>query len=270
MARRPAVAAHRGGARLWPENSLRAFREALALGVDLLELDVHRTADGTLAVIHDPTLERTTDARGEVGALTGADLRRPRLRGPDGTLTDERIPRLEEVLALVAPSRAGLLLEVKGPEAGVAVRYERAGVSVRSVPGARYEGLEAAVFEALARTGLVGRTTLLAFNPAVLRTVHALAPGMRTALLVAQEHVRDVGAAPADAIAWAAAAGASDAGLQHTLVDGAVVAAARAAGLVLGVWTVNDEAALRRLTALGVDVLTSDRPDVALRVVGAR
>src|SRR2546422_9838987 len=55
------LAAHRGGARLWPENSLRAFRESLALGADLVELDVHLTADGALAVIHDATLRRTTD-----------------------------------------------------------------------------------------------------------------------------------------------------------------------------------------------------------------
>jgi glycerophosphoryl diester phosphodiesterase len=267
MASRAAVAAHRGGALLWPENSLLAFHESLELGVDLLELDVHRAADGAVVVIHDPLLDRTTDQEGAVGARTAADLRRARLRGPDGAVTGERVPLLDEVLALVAPTQAGLLLEVKGPEPGVAVRYEREGGRVRAVPGARYDGLEQAVVAALERAGLVERTTLLAFSPEVLARAQALRPGLRTSLLVAEAHVRLVDARPDETIAWALAARATDAGLQHTLVDATVAAAARAAGLVLGVWTVNDEAALARLVALGVDVLTSDRPDLALRVV---
>src|SRR5207245_4539817 len=73
------------------------------------------------------------------------------------------------------------------------------------------------------------------------------------------------GARPENAVDWASAAGATDAGLQYTLVNDAVVKAARAAGLLLGVWTVNAEPAMRRLVELGVDVLTSDRPDVARR-----
>src|SRR5207247_750993 len=88
------LAAHRGGAALWPENSLRAFRESLALGADLVELDVHLTTDGALAVIHDATLRRTTDRRGRVRTRTAAELRRARLRGPDGRLTAEHVPML--------------------------------------------------------------------------------------------------------------------------------------------------------------------------------
>jgi len=79
------IAAHRGGAALWPENSLLAFANAIALGSDLLEFDVHLTADGAVAVIHDATVERTTDGRGAVASMTTADLRRLRLKGPDGT-----------------------------------------------------------------------------------------------------------------------------------------------------------------------------------------
>ena len=136
-------AAHRGGAALWPENSLLAFRQALALESDLVEFDVHQTADGALVVIHDPTLDRTTDTTGPVAARSVAEVGRARLKGPDGALTDERVPTLEDVLALVAPSRTGLLVEVKGPVAGFGVRYERRGRRSTAVPGARYEGLEA-------------------------------------------------------------------------------------------------------------------------------
>src|SRR5919108_1490403 len=86
------LAAHRGGARLWPENSLRAVRESLALGADLVELDVHLTADGAPAVIHDATLRRTTDRRGRVRTQTVAELRRARLRGPDRRPTTQARP----------------------------------------------------------------------------------------------------------------------------------------------------------------------------------
>ena len=70
----PRIAAHRGGALLWPENSLTAFRSALALGVDLVELDVHLSRDGEVVVIHDPTLERTTSGQGAVRALGWDEL----------------------------------------------------------------------------------------------------------------------------------------------------------------------------------------------------
>ena len=70
----PRIAAHRGGAALWPENSLAAFAGALALGVDLLEFDVHQSADGEVVVIHDATLERTTEGTGAVGDQSAATL----------------------------------------------------------------------------------------------------------------------------------------------------------------------------------------------------
>jgi glycerophosphoryl diester phosphodiesterase len=267
---RTQLAAHRGGAALWAENSLLAFRNALALDSDLVEFDVHSTADGAIAVIHDPTLDRTTDARGAVVARTATELGRARLRGPDGALTDERVPTLEDVLTLVAPSRTGLLVEVKGPGAGVGVRYERRGGRAAAVPGPRYEGLEARLIASLRRAGLLSRATIMAFNPDVLAAVRGLVPDQRTALLVSARHIRQAGARPEDALDWALAAGATDAGLEYTLVTGAVVEAAHAAGLSLGAWTVNAERAMRRLVELGVDVLTSDRPDVAQRVLGRR
>jgi glycerophosphoryl diester phosphodiesterase len=263
------LAAHRGGAALWPENSLLAFRQALALDCDLVEFDVHLTSDGALAVIHDPTLDRTTDATGPVATRTAAELGHARLRGPDGMLTDERVPMLEEVLALVGPSRTGFLVEVKGPAAGVGVRYARRGGRAAAVPGPRYEGLEERLVASLRRAGLLSRSTIMAFNPDVVAAIRALVPDQRTALLVSSHHVGQAHARPEDAVAWAVAAGATDAGLQYTLVDAAVADAARAAGLLLGVWTVNQERAMRRLVGLGVDVLTSDRPDVAKRVLAS-
>jgi glycerophosphoryl diester phosphodiesterase len=268
MSRGPKLAAHRGGAALWPENSLLAFRRALALGSDLLELDVHPTADGEVAVIHDPTLDRTTDATGPVAARTAAELAQVRLKGPDGALTGERVPLLDAALALVAPSPAALLVEMKGPEPGFGVRWRGEAGGARPEPGPRYAGLEEAVLARLARSGLGDRAIVMAFNPDVIARVRALAPRQRVTLLVGAYHVAETGVRPEETVEWAVRCGATDLGLQHTLLSPEVVGAARAAGVVLGVWTVNDEAAMRRAVELGVDLITSDRPDLLKRVLG--
>jgi len=262
------LAAHRGGARLWPENSLRAFRESLALGVDLLELDVHLSADGQVVVIHDALLDRTTNGQGTVGERTAAELVGLRLRDPDGGLTDERVPTLEDVLVLVAPSRAGLLVEVKGPVAGVNVIYERGDGDARITPGPAYAGLVGKTLALLRRHSMLGRVNVMGFSPEVITEMRALEPAVPTTFLVAAAHVRQVDARPAAAVAWATRLGATDLGIQHTLGSRELMKAARAAQLRVGVWTVNDEEAMRRAVELGVDVLTTDRPDLACRVLG--
>jgi glycerophosphoryl diester phosphodiesterase len=245
------IAAHRGGGALWPENSLLAFQNAIALGSDLLEFDVHQSRDGVVIVIHDATVERTTDGTGAVESMTAADLRRLRLLGPDWALTSERVPTLDEVLAAAAPSHAGLLIEVKEP-----------------APGDRYDGVEERVLAAVAAAGLQRRATIMAFDPRTIVRVRELAPRMRTSFLVARAAVERAGVRPEVSVDWARATGATDVGLELPLLDEQVAAAARAASLLLGVWTVNDESAMRRMLALGVDVLTTDRPDLARRLVG--
>jgi glycerophosphoryl diester phosphodiesterase len=256
----PHYVAHRGGAARWAENSLTAFRGALAAGAKLVELDVHLTADGEVAVIHDPTLERTTSGRGPLAACTAADLRGARLRDAAGVLTADCVPTLADVLEVVAPSGAGLLVEIKTP--GPAVVYERRGDHVAPVPGPRYAGLERKVLDALAHAGCAGRAIVMAFNPAVVAEVRALAPEQRTALLVNAQHVEEAGVPPMTALQWARASGADSLGLHHTLCDAALVKAAHEAGLLVGVFTVNDADTMHRLESAGVDLIITDRPDL--------
>src|SRR5262245_12398618 len=260
----PRYVVHRGGAALWPENSLLAFRSALALNARLLELDVHLTADGEVAVIHDATLDRTTDGSGPVAARSAADLKSLRLRGPDGAWTAEWVPTLGEVLALAAPTGVMLLVEIKTP--GPAVTYERRGAHVAAVPGPRYPGLEKKVIEALTAVRMARRALLMAFNPAVLEEVRSLASDQPTALLVDRHHLDSAGAPAVETVAWASGVVASFLGLHHALCSAEVVAAARAAGVALGVFTVNDEATMRRLAEMGVDVIISDRADLVARL----
>src|SRR5262245_39682064 len=230
------IAAHRGGAALWPENSLLAFQSAIAIGCDLLELDVHLTRDRNVAVIHDATLERTSNGSGPVASLTAAELGRLRLCGPGKELTSEPVPMLDDVLALAAgaPTPVGLLVEVK-----------------ESATGASYDGIEELIVTALTRARLQDRATIMAFDRGVITRVRALAPRMPTSFLVDREAVEKAGARPEQTIDWAAALGASDLGLQYTLADERVIARAREARIALGVWTVNDAASIRRMLGMG-------------------
>jgi glycerophosphoryl diester phosphodiesterase len=115
---------------------------------------------------------------------------------------------------------------------------------------------------------MLDRVNVMGFNPDAVRQARALMPPVAATFLVAAGHVTLVEAQPVDAVAWAAGLGATDLGLEHTLASAPVVAAAHAAGLRVGVWTVNAEADMGRMLDLGVDVLTTDRPDLARRVLG--
>ncbi len=245
------IAAHRGGALLWPENSLLAFRNALALGADLLELDIHLTSDGEVVVIHDPTLERTSTGTGAVAATRLADLAGVRLRAREGAVTEEPVPTLAQVLDLLRPTRAELLLEIK-------------------VDPARrpYAGIEEKTLALLDARGLRERTVVMAFEPDTLRRVRALDAGIRTAMLVSRSRVERERAAATTVVRWATEVGATSLGVDHRVVDAALVAAARQAGLRVAAWTVNTEPDIRRVLDLGVDVVISDQPDLALRLAG--
>jgi glycerophosphoryl diester phosphodiesterase len=245
------IAAHRGGSLLWPENSLLAFRNALALGADLLELDVHLTRDGEVVVIHDPTLERTSTGTGPVATARLADLAGARLRARDGTVIDEPVPTLAQVLDLLRPTPAELLLEIK-------------------VDPARrpYAGIEEKTLALLDARGLRPRTVVMAFEPDTLRRVRTLDAGIRTTMLVSRSRVERERAVASTVVGWATEVGATSLGVDHRVVDAPLVAAARQAGLRLAAWTVNTEADIRRMLDLGVDVVISDQPDLALRLAG--
>jgi glycerophosphoryl diester phosphodiesterase len=245
------VAAHRGGAALWAENGLTAFRNALALGADYLELDTHLTADGEVVVIHDPTLDRTTTGRGPVSAMTLADLARTRLKARDGAVTDDTVPTLAQVLDTLKPSTGQLLLEIK--------------VDDNRQP---YPDIERKALALVDARGLRDRVIVMAFEAPTLRRVRALDPTIRTALLVSRSRVSRERASASDLVKWARDVAASHLGVEYPAVDAALLNAARPAHLQVAAWTVNEEADIRRLVDLGVAVVISDRPDLALRLVG--
>jgi glycerophosphoryl diester phosphodiesterase len=245
------VAAHRGGAALWEENSLHAFRNAIALGVDALEFDLHMTADGEVIVLHDPTLERATTGRGAVRDLKRADLAALKLRAPDGSVGEEQIATLAAVLDLAAPATVELMPEIK-------VDANRQ----------RYDGIEEKVLALLRSRGLLERATVQAFQPETIRRLRQLEPRARTMFLMGRGDVERMRARPAEAVRRARELGATDLGMNHRLIDADVVSAARDAGIRLSAWTVNEDADIHRMLALGVGVIMSDRPDLVKRLRG--
>jgi glycerophosphoryl diester phosphodiesterase len=245
----PLFAAHRGGALLWPENSLLAFRNALALGADYLELDVHLTRDGEVVVIHDPTLDRTTTGTGPVRLRNLAELGALRLKDRGGAVVEERIPTLQQVVELTAAGKRQLLLEIKVDE-----RRER------------YPGIEEKVFAVLDRHRFVPFTVVMAFEGETWRRVRQLRPEARVAALYSARRLP--AAAVGSELLVLGQAGVAFVGLEHTIVTAEVAQQARLAGLTLGVWTVNERGAIARFIDQGVGVVITDRPDLAKDLLG--
>jgi glycerophosphoryl diester phosphodiesterase len=245
------VAAHRGGALLWPENSLLAFRNAVRLGADFLEFDVHLSKDGEVIVIHDATLDRTTTGTGPIRERTLAELKALRLKDRGGAVTEEPIPTLDDVVAVAAAGKRRMLLEIKPDD-----RRQR------------YPGIEEKVMAVLDRHGVVSATVVMAFERETWRRVRELRPDVTAGALYSPNTLRSMGSTLARELEAARSAGVRVIGLHQDLVDGSIVTAAREHGMTLGVWTVNEPAALRRFIDLGAPVVITDRPDLAKQMVG--
>jgi len=245
----PLFAAHRGGAALWPENSLLAFRNALALGADFLELDVHLSRDGEVMVIHDATIDRTTDGSGPVREHTAAELRALHLKDRGGAPTAEPVPTLDEVVDLAAAGQRQMLLEIKTDD------RKR-----------RYPGIEEKVMAVLDRYRFTSFAIVMAFERETWRRVREIRPDARAGALYSAR------ALPATAIEpelqALRQAGIGFVGLDQRLVTADVARQARLAGLTLGVWTVNERDAIERFIGQGVGVVITDRPDLAKAALG--
>ncbi|MDB5369245.1 MAG: glpQ [Roseomonas sp.] len=236
------IASHRGGAILWPENSPAAFRQTALLPVEQVEFDLHLSADDAVMVMHDALLDRTTEAHGPVRARSLAELRQVRLKGTGG----EVVPTLAEVAEIFRPTGISLRIEIK-----------------RDAEGRPYPGLLPRMVTELEAAGMLERTIVTSFQASLAAQAEAGGRFRQRAIwLVSLPCWKDAGAAGIAAVARAHGIGAV--GLHQTACDAAAVSAMRDAGLGVGAWSVNGEATLRRILALGVDVFTTDDPVAAL------
>ena len=252
---RPLVFAHRGGARLAPENTVAALDHGLAMGADGLELDVQLSADGAAVVIHDRTLERTTDRVGPVHALTTDELARV-----DAGYRFEQdgahpfrgqglgVPTLAFVLARHRDTR--MIIEMKGgePELARAVAHE------------------------VRRADAVNRVCVGSFHQRSIVTLRAEAPEILTSAsqpearwALHRSWVRWPWVGPRPYVAFQVPERAG----RLRVVTPAFIDQVHREGQVIQVWVVNDEADIIRLLDWGVDGVISDRPDVAVGVNAA-
>ena len=246
---RPLVYAHRGGADLAPENTLAAFETGLAAGADGIELDVRLSSDGVAVVMHDPTLERTTDGSGPVEARTAAEL-----AALDAGYRFERngafpfrgrgvgVPSLRD--ALDRHRDTSFIIELKSSDPRLA----------------------RAVVDDIHAAGAIGRVTVGSFQKGALEAVRALDPAIRTG--ADTDDVRDgADGLRARPVFDAFQVPEVSAGLR--VVTPEFIARAHGAGVSVLVWTVNQADDMRRLLDWGVDGLITDRPDLAVPLVRA-
>lgn len=237
------IIAHRGfhdGNRI-PANSLAAFRRAAALGVDGVEFDVRRTADGVVVVHHDRSPLPRVTKKNQVQTLTYEMVRRLHVEYHRSDLAQGPVPTLDEAVD-VLPSPIVLHVEIKCEDV-------------------RTDGIEVAVLEVLARRSAIERTVVSTFNPFTLRRLRRLAPLLRTALLFHSQQSRPFRKA------WAASALKPFAvHPERRAIDAFTLAKWRKRGYRVHAWTVNDRAEMRRLAKLGVDGIITDRPDLALEL----
>jgi glycerophosphoryl diester phosphodiesterase len=258
--------AHRGGAGLWPENTLEAFGRALALGVSTLELDVHLTAEDDVVVAHDPAL---ADAR-RIRELTRAEL-------------PPTMPLLRQVAALLEDRGAapvGINLEIK---------YDALDASRLT----SREAFVAKVVDALRIDGLVGRTSIQCFDWGVLHRVGEAEPALRRNLLVSPKYLEPATDGPSpwfdglavdtDFVRTAAAQGFTAISPVHgspfssgvddpaykPFVTEAMVGEAHAAGLAVVPYVVDDAPTMRHLVRTGVDGLITNHPERLREVLAA-
>lgn len=242
---RCAIASHRGGAFLWPENGLTAFRATATLAVEQAECDVHASADGDAIVMHDATLDRTTDGTGPVVARTAAELTGLRLKGGAG----ETVPRLSEMLKVFQASPVAPRIEIK-----------------EGVDGLPYRGLAGRVLAELDRAGQRQRGWVIGFDASTMAEVAAAGGLAGVAWLLERKTWLSLGLTGVVAVAQAHRF--PEVGVHESLIDAESCAALRAAGLGISVWGANHAPSISRMLGLGIDLLATDDPPLAIALRG--
>ena len=246
---RPLVIAHRGGGGLAPENTISAFENSVRLGVDVLELDVHSTADGALVVIHDRTVDRTTDGSGRVNALTLDEIRRLDAGyrfSTDGGQTfplrgkGVRVPTLDEVFAAFPEMKFNI--EPKQHEPSIV----------------------APLCEAITARKMVEKVVVASFNQTLMDEFRQACPKVATSAGPSEVTkfltLYKTGLTESFSPSMQALQIPENAGWLN-VVNRDFIKAAHERNLKVHVWTVNNADDMKRLIEMGVDGIMTDYPD---------
>jgi glycerophosphoryl diester phosphodiesterase len=244
---RTLVFAHRGASGHAPQNTLAAFRLAAEMGADGVELDVHLSGDGEAVVVHDATVDATTDGQGRVSAMTLSELQALDAgRWFDERFAGERVPTLQEVFDAIGHR---LLINVE----------------IKATLGHHSMALEAEVVRLIEDNQMSERVIVSSFSPTSLRRVRKLNPNIPLGLLYGKPEPAMLPflmrclLVPYDALHPG-----------YGLVNAALVARAKRQRKRVNVWTVNDADEMRRLCDLGVDGIITNYPDRLRDVLAER
>jgi glycerophosphoryl diester phosphodiesterase len=225
--------AHRGASGYAPENTLAAFRRALALGVSFIETDLQLTRDAHFVAIHDDTVNRTTTGQGAVQQMTLAELRRLDAGSWFGSeFMGERVPTLLEILEFSGKHDVVFYLELK--------------------PGGFWGG-EHALISALRDSGEIQRAVVISFDPAILQALRRIEPTIMTGLLFNGQLENP--------FETAIEIGVRQLAVKGNFVTPNLLTEAHKRDLQVVCWTINNLAHMRLLAGAGVDGIMSDYPD---------
>jgi glycerophosphoryl diester phosphodiesterase len=249
----PFIFGHRGAAAYAPENSLAAFALAVQQGAQGIELDVHLTADGQIVVMHDDTVDATTDGHGAISQMTLAQVRQlhlhPRGHQAHAGAATETVPLLSEVFDRFVPGSLVVNVELKP---------------------SKTTDLAEAVAQLIAQRNAAGQVLVSSFDRFTLAYLQQHHPALRRALLYPASSFEGMMVSMRHSLGWltgAHALGCEAVHLYWRMVTPAVVERAHLLDLDLNVWTVDDERAIRHLAQLDVDGIITNDPARALAVV---
>lgn len=239
---KPLVFGHRGSKAYAPMNTLESFELALAQGSHGIELDVHRSKDGYPVIVHDFTVDSTTDGKGFVTDKTLAELKAL----DAGSWFSEafrgvKVPTLDEVFELIGKKMI-------------------VNVEIKSLFTSETDGVEQVVVDCIRRHSLQDNVIVSSFNPYTLIRFRALMPDCAIGFLYEKN-------VPMDTHAVLRGHSYEAYHPHHVLIDEALVHMTHQQGRVLNTWTVNDPEDARRLSSWGVDCLITDKPDVILSAI---
>ncbi|MEW5706193.1 MAG: glycerophosphodiester phosphodiesterase family protein [Actinomycetota bacterium] len=244
MRTRPMIIAHRGLSGRFPENTLRAFKEALRLPIDAIEFDVRRTLDGRLVVIHDETVDRTTQGSGRVSELTWNEIKKLDAGSSKGKeFAGERIPSLDEALESIN-GQAMALLEIKEP------------------------GTEGQIIETIQRHNALRWVNLVSFHAEALASAKKIAPQL-SYTLIGGEPVGSSNEAFFDFIYESLKFGANSVTVHYSTLTSERIHYCHERYIFVGTWTVDDKTQAERLISMGVDAIASNYSDIMISALAA-
>ena len=228
---RPLIIGHRGASAVAPENTMAAFREAIAAGSDGIEFDVRLSRDGVPVIIHDNNLRRTSGLPHRIADLTSSEIEDLKVG----------VPSLEQLFTLFEENDLSLYLEMKSDSA------------------AEREPLATACCKLINEFSFRDRVFVECFDLTALEVIKSIDPEIRTAALFEPRFFENQ-----LIIDRATAIGASAVALHHRLARNPLVQKAKDAGLAVAVWTVDDPAWIERARSMGIDALITNNPAVML------